>query len=99
MPNGTGDASPPPAGSLSVSFIYVGQGDRVLVQAGGTDYLKDAGRAEEGPNVVDFLRSRGVELLDGIVVTNPRSVKRKGSSTLVVWRFSNGDEVVGTHGQ
>jgi competence protein ComEC len=67
-----GGASPPPSGSLSVSFIDVGQGDGVLVQAGGEEYLIDAGRAEEGPNVVDFLRSRGVEELDGIVVTNPR---------------------------
>jgi competence protein ComEC len=73
VPNGTEGASLPPAGSLSVSFIGVGQGDGVLVQAGGADYLKDAGRAEERPNVVDFLRSRGVESLDGIVVTNPRS--------------------------
>ena len=30
----------------------------------------DAGRSEEGPNVVDFLRSRGVESLDRIVVSN-----------------------------
>jgi competence protein ComEC len=67
-----GGASPPPSGSLSVSFIDVGQGDGVLVQAGGEDYLIDAGRAEEGPNVVDFLRGRGVESLEGIVVTNPR---------------------------
>ena len=66
-----GGASPPPSGSLSVSFIDVGQGDGVLVQAGGEEYLIDAGRAEEGPNVVDFLRSRGVEELDGIVVSNP----------------------------
>jgi competence protein ComEC len=67
-----GGASPPPSGSLSVSFIDVGQGDGVLVQAGGEDYLIDAGRAEEGSNVVDFLRSRGVgEELDGIVVSNP----------------------------
>ena len=49
----------PPSGSLSVSFIDVGQGDGVLVQAGGESYLIDAGRPEEGPNVVDFLRSRG----------------------------------------
>ena len=63
---------PPPSGSLSVGFIDVGQGDGVLVQAGGESYLIDAGRPEEGPNVVDFLRSRGVESLDGIVVTNPR---------------------------
>jgi competence protein ComEC len=66
-----GGASPPPADSLSVSFIDVGQGDGVLVQAGSEDYLIDAGRAEEGPNVVDFLRSRGVDKLDGIVVSNP----------------------------
>jgi competence protein ComEC len=56
---------------LSVSFIDVGQGDGVLVQAGGESYLIDAGRPEEGPNVVDFLRSRGVDSLDGIVVSNP----------------------------
>ena len=68
-----GGPGPPPSGSLSVSFIDVGQGDGVLVQAGGENYLIDAGRPEEGPNVVDFLRSRGVDSLDGIVVTNPRS--------------------------
>jgi competence protein ComEC len=66
-----GGAAPPPSGSLSVSFIDVGQGDGVLVQAGGEEYLIDAGRAEEGPNVVDFVRSRGVDDLDGIVVSNP----------------------------
>jgi competence protein ComEC len=66
-----GGLGPPPSGSLSVGFIDVGQGDGVLVQAGGESYLIDAGRPEEGPNVVDFLRSRGVESLDGIVVTNP----------------------------
>lgn len=66
-----GGPSLPPSGSLSVSFIDVGQGDGVLVQAGGTSHLIDAGRPEEGANVVDFLRSRGVEDLDGIVVSNP----------------------------
>lgn len=54
-----------------MSFIDVGQGDGVLVQAGGESYLIDAGRSEEGPNVVDFLRGRGVRALDGIVVSNP----------------------------
>ena len=63
--------TPPPSGSFSVSFIDVGQGDGILVQAGGESYLIDAGRAEEGPNVVDFVRSRGVKDLDGVVVSNP----------------------------
>ncbi len=44
------------------------------MQSGGEDYLVDAGKSEEGPNVVDFLRSRGVESLDGIVVSNPDAV-------------------------
>ena len=51
-----GGPGPPPSGSLSVSFIDVGQGDGVLVQAGGESYLIDAGRPEEGPNVVDWGR-------------------------------------------
>jgi len=55
-----------------VSFVDVGQGDSVLVQAGGESYLIDAGRAEEGPNIVDFLRDRGVRDLDGVIVTCPR---------------------------
>ncbi len=71
MGEGRGGAGPPPSGSLSVSFIDVGQGDAVLVQAGGTSHLIDAGRTEEGPNVVDFLRDRGVRTLDGIIVSNP----------------------------
>ena len=64
-------ASPPPAGALAVSFIDVGQGDATLVQSGGENYLIDAGRPEAGPKVVDFLRSRGVGKLDGLVATHP----------------------------
>ena len=66
-----GTAQQPPSGSLVVSFIDVGQGDGVLVQSGGESYLLDAGKAQAGPKVVDFLSSRGVESLNGIVVSNP----------------------------
>ena len=43
----------------------------MIVQTGEESYLIDAGRPEKGPNVVDFLRSRSVDSLDGIVVSNP----------------------------
>jgi beta-lactamase superfamily II metal-dependent hydrolase len=59
------------AGREHVSFIDVGKGDGVFVQAGGESYLIDARGPEEG--VVDFARSRGADSLDGIVVTNPRN--------------------------
>jgi competence protein ComEC len=72
LAGGTGGGpGPPPSGSLSVGFIDVGQGDGVLAQAAGEGYLVDAGRPEEGPKVVDFLRGRGVDSLEGIVVSNP----------------------------
>jgi competence protein ComEC len=63
--------APPPAGALVVNFIDVGQGDSILVQSAGENYLVDGGRPEAGPRVVDFLRSRGVERLDGVVATHP----------------------------
>lgn len=68
---GPATASSPPSGALILSFIDVGQGDSTLVQSGGESYLVDAGRPEQGPEVVDFLRSRGVEELDGVVATHP----------------------------
>ena len=43
VPDASGGASPPPSDSLSVSFVDVGQGDGILVQAGGENYLIDAG--------------------------------------------------------
>lgn len=64
-------ALPPPVDALVVSFIDVGQGDAALVQSAGQNYLIDGGRPEAGPEVVSFLRSRGVQRLDGIVATHP----------------------------
>jgi competence protein ComEC len=56
----------------------VGQGDEVLVQSGAritTRHRKVSG----GAKVVDFLRSRSVEALDGIVVSNPDAEHIGGS--------------------
>jgi competence protein ComEC len=66
-------ARPPPTGSLVVNFIDVGQGAAILVQSVGKNYLVDGGKTQAGPEVVDFLRSRGVGTLDGLVATHPDS--------------------------
>lgn len=68
-----GGTPPPPSGALVLNFIDVGQGDAVLVQSAGENYLIDGGRPEAGPKVVDFLRSRGVESLEGMVATHPHA--------------------------
>ena len=56
----------------------------MLVQSGGENYLLDAGKTQAGPKVVDFLRSRGVEALDGIVVSNPHADHIGGFLDVVV---------------
>lgn len=66
----SGGTHAPASDALTISFIDVGQGDSILIQAGGENYLIDAGNPEEGPNVVDFLRSRNVDRLDGVVSTS-----------------------------
>ncbi|MGI8650657.1 MAG: MBL fold metallo-hydrolase, partial [Rubrobacter sp.] len=70
LSGGSSSLGPPPVGVLSLSFIDVGQGDSILVQAGSESYLIDAGNSEEGSKVVDFLRSRGVDQLDGMISTS-----------------------------
>lgn len=57
----------------SIAKVGGGQGDGLFVQAGGESYLTDARGPEEGPEVVDFARSRGVDSLNGTVVTKPRN--------------------------
>jgi beta-lactamase superfamily II metal-dependent hydrolase len=61
---------PPPAGSLGVSFIDVGQSDAVLVQSGGKNYLIHADRPVEVTGVF----GRPLE------ASAPRSVKTEGKS-------------------
>lgn len=73
-----------------MSFIDVGQGDSILVQAGGESYLIDAGNPEEGPNVVDFLRSRGVEELDAMIATSG-DADHSGGLADVLDAFTVGD--------
>jgi DNA internalization-related competence protein ComEC/Rec2 len=66
-------------GTLTVVFLDVGQGDAALVQTpGGKNILIDAGPAgprrgaDAGKRVIlPFLRARGVNRLDQIIVTHP----------------------------
>jgi beta-lactamase superfamily II metal-dependent hydrolase len=64
-------AQPPPAGSLVVSFIDVRRGDAVLLQLSGKSYLRGADKLQEGANVVNFLKIRGIYRLYIVVASNP----------------------------
>lgn len=58
----------PPAG-FEVAFLDVGQGDAILITAGGQRLLIDSGRT--GSRVMDRLQRLGVTDLDAIVATHP----------------------------
>ena len=59
-------------GNLKVHFIDVGQGDSILVQTpAGKAMLVDAGKKEDGPKIVDYIKSQGIQKLDALVYTYP----------------------------
>jgi len=60
-----------PSGKVIVSFIDVGQGDAILVQAPSKNILIDGG--ERGNTVVNYLKSKGVTYLDLVIGTHPHS--------------------------
>ncbi len=65
---------------LRVTFLDVGQGDAVLIQAPeGQTALVDAGRG----NIVPFLREVGVERIDLLVATHPHADHIGGMAAVI----------------
>lgn len=58
---------------VSVHVLDVGQGDSIYIHAGSTNVLIDAGEAEYGDTVVQYLEQHGVESLDYVIATHPHS--------------------------
>ena len=61
----------PPAGTVRVSFLDIGQGDATLLQSDGHAALVDTG--PPGAGIVERLRQSGVERLDLLVATHAQA--------------------------
>lgn len=57
--------------TLTVHFIDVGQADCALLECGNSFALIDGGNAADGPQVVEYLESQGVQRLNLVVGTHP----------------------------
>lgn len=53
--------------NLRVFFIDVGQADSILVMNENEAMLIDAGNNEDGENVVNFIRNKGIEKLNYVI--------------------------------
>ncbi|MBC8570955.1 ComEC/Rec2 family competence protein [Zongyangia hominis] len=60
-------------GGITVHVIDVGQGESILIKTDSGNVLIDAGENDQGPTVMDYLQSQGVETIDYFVGTHPHS--------------------------
>ncbi len=61
----------PVEGLLNIYFIDVGQADSILIVNDDSSMLIDAGNNEDGEDVVNFIKEKGITKLDYVVGTHP----------------------------
>ena len=66
---GSGDSNN--ENNLHVYYIDVGQADSILIVNQNQSALIDAGNNEDGENVVNFIKSKGITKLDYVIGTHP----------------------------
>ena len=76
------------AHSVAVHFIDVGQGDSILLMAGGEAMLIDGGERGQEETVIRYLREQGVRELRYVVNTHPHSDHLGGLAYGVLEAFS-----------
>ncbi len=68
---------------LKIHYIDVGQGDSTLIQLDNRAMLIDAGNASDGPEIVDYIKSQGINSLDYVIFTHPHADHIGGATDIV----------------
>lgn len=66
----TGNSGTSQAGTLTVTWLDVGQGDAAVIQCGGQSMLIDGGKPEKSSYIYAWLQQHGLSYLDVIVATH-----------------------------
>lgn len=66
----TGNTGAAQAGTLTVTWLDVGQGDAAVIQCGGQTMLIDGGKPEKSSYIYAWLQQHGLSYLDVIVATH-----------------------------
>ncbi|MEG2597626.1 MAG: MBL fold metallo-hydrolase [Oscillospiraceae bacterium] len=72
-----------PDAAVKVHYIDVGQGDSMLIQAGKSNILIDAGENDRAAEVVSYLKGAGVQTLDLIIATHGHSDHIGGMDSVI----------------
>lgn len=75
-PDGSAEEEKPeeaklPSGRMNVHFMDVGQADCILIEADGAAMLVDAGKNEDGGQIVEYLKEQGIARLEYVIGTHP----------------------------
>lgn len=70
-------------GDVTVHFIDVGQGDCELIKTRNKAVLIDCGEKEYYADVISYIKSQGIELIDYVIVTHPHSDHAGGMSYIL----------------
>ena len=70
-------------GSIKIHYIDVGQGDCELIHVGNAAMLIDAGNAEDGDNIVRYIKDQGIKKLDYLILTHPHADHIGGAKDVV----------------
>lgn len=77
IPNEIGTAD------TSVHFIDCGQGDSILIISEGETALIDTSTKEESEKVVDYLKKKGLEKLDHLILSHPHADHMGGAEVIL----------------
>ena len=58
---------------LTVKILDIGQGDAILIQAGGQNVLVDTGDIEHREKMVEYIRKAGITTIDKVIITHPHA--------------------------
>ena len=71
------------SGDLIVDYIDVGQADSILIRNDNHSMLIDAGNNEDGKDVLNFIKEKGITKLDYVIGTHPHEDHIGGSDDVI----------------
>ena len=78
-----GSSSVPASGTLTVTYLDVGQADSILLQSEGESMLIDGGNRNDKDFIIRYLTEQGIQQLDYAVATHPHEDHIGGLSAVV----------------